>query len=355
MLHFLIERALRRWRFNLSSEFLCAKLLPLTCQLFLLSIGLLLPLLDLPVSLVSATFPVAKSVWVGLLAWTALRLIDLGMAIYTNSEHLQIRRNLSDMIVPTFARVLKLSVLVVALCVEVFLIGSGEWVARLQAGLGLIGLAASLAAQDTLKNFFGTLLLIGEQPFKIGDHIVVNNMEGTVESVGFRSTWIRTPEDSLLTIPNAVIAGASIDNRGARQYRRYRSLVSIDPHTPVDRLVALRDALPSYAAGHSLVRADKVFIHIHALNTSGIELLVNVYFRVGSYAEELQARDELTREILEQARQFGVEVGSTTQKLAVVHDPENVGTPHSPRRLPTPHLHGADQGNGEALKVRRDA
>jgi MscS family membrane protein len=214
MLHFLIGRALRRWRFNLSSEFLCAKLLPLTCQLFLLMIGVLLPLLDLPVALVSATFPVAKSVWVGLLAWTALRLIDLGMAIYTNSEHLQIRRNLSDMIVPTFARVLKLSVLVVALCVEVYLIGSGEWVARLLAGLGLIGLAASLAAQDTLKNFFGTLLLIGEHPFKIGDHIIVNGMEGTVESVGFRSTWIRTPEDSLLTIPNAVIAGASIDNRG---------------------------------------------------------------------------------------------------------------------------------------------
>jgi hypothetical protein len=96
-------------------------------------------------------------------------------------------------------------------------------------------------------------------------------------------------------------------------------------------------------------------IHIHALNTSGIELLVNVYFRVGSYAEELQARDELTREILEQARRFGVEVGSTTQRITLAHEPEAGGTTHTPRRLPPPHLHGADQGNGEALKVRRDA
>ena len=117
------------------------------------------------------------------------------------------------MIVPTAARVLKLAVLVVALCVEVYLIGNGEWVTRLLAGLGLVGLAASLAAQDTLKNFFGTLLLIGEHPFKIGDSIIVNGMEGMVESVGFRSTWIRTLEDSLLTIPNSIIANASIDNR----------------------------------------------------------------------------------------------------------------------------------------------
>ena len=202
-------------------------------------------------------FPVIKSVWIGLLAWTAIRLIDLGMAIYTNSEHLQPRRNLSDMIVPTARagpqargpgrRALR----------EVYLIGSGEWVTRLLAGLGLVGLAASLAAQDTLKNFFGTLLLIGEHPFKIGDFIVVNTMEGTVESVGFRSTWIRTPEDSLITIPNSIIANASIDNRGARQYRRYRTFVGLDYDTPLDRLVALRDGLRDYAAAHPLIRADK--------------------------------------------------------------------------------------------------
>ena len=77
------------WRFNLSSEFLCAKLRPLACQLFVLIAGTLLPLLDLPASLVSAGFPIAKIVWIGLMAWTVIRLIDLGMALYTNSEHLQ--------------------------------------------------------------------------------------------------------------------------------------------------------------------------------------------------------------------------------------------------------------------------
>ncbi len=129
------------------------------------------------------------------MAWTCLRLIDLGMAFYTNSEHQKVRNSLNDMIVPTAMRCLKLIVLVAAVCCEVSLIGNGEWLAKLLAGMGPIGLAASLAAQDTLKNFFGTLLLIGEHPFKMGDLIVVNDLEGIVESVGFRSTRIRTADD----------------------------------------------------------------------------------------------------------------------------------------------------------------
>ena len=103
------------------------------------------------------------------MGWTAFRLIDLGMILYARSERLHDRRNLSDMIVPTAANGLKLAVVVVAVSCQVYLIGSGETLTQLLAGLGLVGLAASLAAQDTLKNFFGTLLLIGEHPFRIGD------------------------------------------------------------------------------------------------------------------------------------------------------------------------------------------
>ena len=107
-----------------------------------------LPPLDLPIAVWGRILPVLKFVWIGLFAWMAIRLVDLGMAIYTNSEHLQHRRNLSDMIVPTSARVLKLAMLIVAISWEVYLVGNGEWVTRLLAGLGLVGLAASLAARN---------------------------------------------------------------------------------------------------------------------------------------------------------------------------------------------------------------
>ncbi len=331
-LNLVVRRCLRRFRFDLSDEFVRAKLRPLAWQLALFLAALQLPPLDLPVVVWGTILPVMKFLWIGLFAWMAIRLVDLGMAIYTNSEHLQHRRNLSDMIVPTSARVLKLAMLLVAVSWEVYLVGNGEWVTRLLAGLGLVGLAASLAAQDTLKNFFGTLLLIGEHPFKIGDYIIVNKMEGTVESVGFRSTWIRTLDDSLITIPNSIIANVSIDNRGARNSRRYRTFVGVAYETPADRLIALRDGLRAYAEAHPKIRTDKIDVYIHTLNSSTVDLLVNVYFTVSTSAEELAARDELNREILEQAARSGVQVSPPSQTLLLAHAPETNGAIPPPKR-----------------------
>jgi MscS family membrane protein len=354
ILNLVVRHSLQRFRFDLSDEFVRSKLRPLAWQLALFLAAEQLSPLDLPVALWGRVLPVLKFLWIGLFAWMAIRLVDLGMAIYTNSEHLQHRRNLSDMIVPMSARVLKLAMLLVAVSWEVYLVGNGEWVTRLLAGLGLVGLAASLAAQDTLKSFFGTLLLIGEHPFKIGDYIVVSNMEGTVESVGFRSTWIRTLDDSLITIPNSIIANVSIDNRGARNSRRYRAFVGVAYDTPADRLIALRDGLRAYAKAHPKIRTDKIDIYIHTLNSATVDLLVNVYFTVGTSAEELAARDELNREILEQAARFGVQVSPPSQTLLLSHSPESTGA-IPPPKLSISHKRPADTGHGDSVMVRLDS
>jgi MscS family membrane protein len=330
-IHHILVRLLQRGHFSLGAEFVRAKLRPLAWLIALCLASAQLAPLDLPVGFWGWILPLLKLAWIGLVAWSTLRFIDLGMAFYTNSEPLQHRRNLSDMIVPTAARFLKLSVLVVATSCVVYLIGSGEWVTRLLAGLGLVGLAASLAAQDTLKNFFGTLLLIGEHPFKLGDYIVVSNVEGTVESVGFRSTWLRTPDDSLITIPNSIIANASIDNRGARNSRRYRTLLGVSPDTPPDRLIALRDSLRAYAAAHPKALTDRIDIYLHTLSSSGVDLLVNLYFKVNSSAEELETRDELNREILHQVQSAGVELAGPNKTLVLAHAPEPGGAIPKPR------------------------
>src|SRR5262249_61609804 len=108
-------------------------------------------------------------------------------------------------------------------------------------GRGVAGLAASLAAQDAMKSYFGTLLLIGERAFKIGDRILVGGKEGVVEQVGFRSTRLRTAEDSLLTVPNSVIAAAPIENMGAPSHRRFSSTPLAAPDTALVSLLRFRD------------------------------------------------------------------------------------------------------------------
>lgn len=301
--------------FKLDRDLVAAKLRPLSFQVGLLVFYEFVQLLDLPGTVLGATLPGLKVIWIGLLGWTALRLIDLGMILYTRSERLHDRRSLSDMIVPTAANGMKLAVLLVAASCQVYLIGSRETLTQLLAGLGLVGLAASLAAQDTLKNFFGTLLLIGEHPFRIGEHVAIQNMEGTVESVGFRSTRIRTFEDSLLTIPNSVMAAALIDNRGARSCRRFRTVVSLAYGTPIDKIVAMRDALRAFAASQPRFIPDKVEIHIGGLGPSCVELFVQLFFRVSTFTEEMGCRDELSREILSLADRLGVELAFPTQTI----------------------------------------
>ena len=118
------------------------------------------------------------------------------------------------MIAPVTVRAAKTCVVLLVATYFVYQIGQGELLGRFLTGLGVAGLAASLAAQDALKSFFGTLLLIGERSFKIGDRIIIGNQEGVVEQVGFRSTRLRTPNGSLLRVPNSTIAMALIDNRG---------------------------------------------------------------------------------------------------------------------------------------------
>jgi MscS family membrane protein len=198
----------------LSSHFVAAMLKPLTWLAAVWVFFRLLAGLDLPIAVAADVFAAQKFLLAALLGWLGLRLIDLTQGIYLNSELLKPHRSLSDLIVPVSMRISKGIVVLVVATYMIYQIGQIDLLTRFLTGLGVAGLAASLAAQDALKSFFGTLLLIGERAFKIGDRISVDGKEGTVEQVGFRSTRLRTREGSVLTIPNAVIASAAIENLG---------------------------------------------------------------------------------------------------------------------------------------------
>jgi MscS family membrane protein len=201
---------LRRSGSTLTGRFVASRLRPLTwvgtCWLFFKFPAWL----DLPVSWLNTILPARTFFMAGLIGWLGFQMIDLLMAIYTNSELLRPHRNLSDMIVPVCMRLFKGTVFLLVSGYVVYHVGHGESLIRFLTGLGAAGLAASLAAQDILKSFFGTLMLIGERSFKLGDQIRVEAHEGIVEQVGFRSTRLRTSDGSVVTIPNATITSASI-------------------------------------------------------------------------------------------------------------------------------------------------
>ena len=123
----------------------------------------------------------------------------------------QTETKLDDQLVPLARRALKIFIVSIG---TVFVLQNLNYdVASLIAGLGIGGLAFALAAKDTIANLFGSATIFASRPFQIGDWVVIGgSTEGVVESVGFRSTRVRTFYNSLIGIPNAKVADAVVDN-----------------------------------------------------------------------------------------------------------------------------------------------
>jgi MscS family membrane protein len=314
--HRVVGWSLQKSGSRLSTKFVSEKLQPLTWLAALALFAQVLQVLDLPVSVGNTFLPLEKFVLTALVAWQALRIVDLAMAIYTNSELLKPHRSLSDMVVPVSMRLVKGGVLILTAAYFIYEIGQGDLLGRFITGLGVAGLAASLAAQDALKSFFSTLLLIGERSFKIGDRIIVGSQEGVVEQVGFRSTRLRTKEDSVLTMPNSVIASAAIDNMGARSQRRLSASCLVHPQTPLTSLLDLRDQVRAWLLEQPKVNPDSVDVHIHRIIDAGVELTLTAYLSTPDGAEETACREAIHCQLLALADQLGVVLASTQRPLS---------------------------------------
>ena len=127
--------------------------------------------------------------------------------------------NLSVMLVPIVRRVLRATILILLLLFTLNNVFTVQ-IPSLLAGVGIAGLAVSLAAQDTLKNLFGSVMIFADQPFLMGDLVRVDAFEGVVEDIGFRSTRIRTADGFLISIPNARVADAAVTNLSRRRATR---------------------------------------------------------------------------------------------------------------------------------------
>ncbi len=251
---------------------------------------------------------------------------------------------MTEMLLPVTSLVLRATVVVVGLMVVLQLFELD--IAAVLTGLGIGGLAFALAAQDTLKNFFGSFTLIADRTFFVGHFVKIGGREGTVESVGVRSTRIRTPDDSLLTIPNSELTTAHIANFGAQRFRRANFEIKLKYSTPIDRLIAFRDGVLELLKSHPNTRGSAEEASIHELSDSGIKLMVNIHFDVKDWHSELEAKQILVLGILRLAERLGVELAvpshilrlesSEAQELPPLPPPSQADWARKPLSIPHP-------------------
>lgn len=253
------------------------------------------------------------------LIWAAYRLSDV-LADYLGALASRRDAKLDTQFVPLIRKSLRIVVILVGILVACQNLGFN--VMSVLAGLGLGGLAFALAARDTCANFFGSLMLLVDRPFQVGDAIAADKVEGTVEEIGFRSTRIRTFHNSQLSVPNSTLANINIDNMGRRQYRRIKANFGLTYDTPPEKIEAFVEGLKSILNANPKTRKDNFQVAFTEYGDSGLTIMLYCYLQVSDWGAELVERQRIYLEVLRLAKALGVEFAFPTRTLHVESFPE---------------------------------
>ena len=290
--------------------------------------------------------------------WLFYNLADV-LAKYLTVVTSKTENKLDDQLVPLIRKTLRFFIIVMG--VILILQNNGYNVASLIAGLGIGGLAVALAAKDTLANFFGSITIFADRPFKIGDWIKVGNVEGVVEEVGFRTTRVRTFYNSLVSVPNSQIATTDIDNYGMRQYRRLKTILNLTYSTSPEQMEAFVEGIKAIVKANKHFRQDFYEVHFNSFGAHSLDVLVYVFFDVPDWSTELQQRHNFHLEVLRLAKEVGVEFAFPTQTLHVdsfyKDQPREIGDSKTEEELATgvqAFGPGGNKGNPEGLRIFKD-
>ncbi len=261
------------------------------------------------VAFVDRAFHVAAA---AVVIWAAVRSIDVA-AQYVRSRAEEEELPLQVPVISLLSTLVKVFVGVTGGILVVQEMGYP--IASLLGGLGLGGLAVALAAQDTLANVFGSMIVFADKPFKVGDWVKIGDVEGHVESIGLRSTRIRTWPKSLVTVPNKVIAGAQIENWSAMPKRRVRFVLRVAFGATPGQMEALVEGVREILRAHPGVDQEFFLVNFTDFGTDGLELLV-YYFTVSTvWREHLQVREEVNLEIMRLMERLGLTLGMPSRRI----------------------------------------
>lgn len=242
---------------------------------------------------------------------------------YMDSFAKKTENTLDDQLIPALKRIIEIIVWAVGIiCVLDFLDVN---VTALLAGISIGGLAIALAAQDTVKNFFGSIMIFIDRPFQIGDWINFDDVDGTVEEVGIRSTRIRSFANSVIYVPNGMLTNKVVNNMGLRKYRRFKTELGVTYNTPPDKINLFVEGIRSIIENHPTTRKDYFEVHLNSFGESSINILLYCFFEAREWTEELMSRHEIMYAILLLSQDLGVSFAFPSQSIYVESMPSEKG------------------------------
>lgn len=195
-----------------------------------------------------------------------------------------------------------------------FLQSHGYSMSSLIAGFGITGLAVGFAAQKTIANVFGTLGILSDHSYQLGDYVEINNYEGTVEEINMRSTKIRALDNSLIILPNDVVAGTIIKNVSVARKRRIFETFGVTYDTSNDKLKRAIEIIEEIAEQNPNIHNDYL-VYTETLDSSSINIKAHAYTTTNVYAEFVKIRSDFILEVVKRFREENIEFAFPSQTV----------------------------------------
>ena len=261
--------------------------------------------------------------------WYAFNLVTV-IEVFLKKFASRTETTLDDDLVPVIRKALRIFIVVIGalfILQNVFDRDIGAWL----AGLGIAGLAVSLAAQDSLKNLFGSITILFDRPFTQGQRIKFHGFDGTVEEIGFRSTKVRTADGSLVTIPNSNIVNDPVDNWAVRQkiFRTFNITITYD--TPVAKVRQAVEIVRRLLDSEEFARdvhdpdpvrnADPPRVFFNDFNADSLNIKVWYWFRPGDWWAYSAFTEKFNLRLMEEYEKEGIEFAFPTRTVFLAGDP----------------------------------
>jgi len=198
-----------------------------------------------------------------------------------------------------------------------------EWgfnVSGFLASMGLIGMAFALAAKDTAANLFGSLVIFTDKPFKVGDWIMTPEVEGTIESIGIRSTRVRTFAQALVTVPNAILANSAILNWSRMGKRRVKMNIGVTYDTKGETVEQIVKDIKTMLENNENIHQDTIHIYFSDFAASSLNIFCYYFTKSTKWGEFMRVREETYLQIMKIVEKNGSDFAFPTQTLHIEHN-----------------------------------
>ena len=245
-------------------------------------------------------------------ALTTLFTIDsiLGKKVFKNSENTALNR--------LFCVVAKIVLWIVAFLIVMEILGFDVRIfSGLFAGLGVASAAAALAAQDMVKSMLSGMAILTDKPFVIGDWIEVDKYQGTVIDITFRSTRIKSYDNSVVTIPNSTITSNYVVNWNRLTSRRFDCMLYLALDTPSEKIQKIVKELKVILQNDSNVIKETVEVNLHEITNSSCNIKIFLYVREAEYAKFLKAKQNMLCNMLYLFEKENIDLAYPTQNIYI--------------------------------------